>query len=128
MTDAVVLDASAILAAILGEQGRDAVMDYLGMSCASSVNVAEARSKLHDLGHSRDEIDIEMGLVGLQEVPFDSGQAVAVGELRDSTRNHGLSLGDRACLALAQKLRAKAVTADRQWLAVRLPVEIEAIR
>lgn len=128
MMEKVVLDASAILAAILGEPGRAAVMNYEGRSCASAVNVAEARSKLSDKGHSREEIDLEIGLVGVQEMSFDSHHSIAVGELRGLTRNFGLSLADRACLALAQQMKAVAVTADRQWLAAGLPVEIEVIR
>jgi PIN domain nuclease of toxin-antitoxin system len=128
MIEQVVLDASAILAAILDEPGRDVVMAYEGCSWASCVNVAEVRSKLHDLGHTSEEIDLELGLVGLSVMTFDSQQAIAVGELRGSTRSFGLSLGDRACLALAQKLGTRAVTADRLWLSAQLPIAVEAIR
>ncbi|HUN41819.1 MAG TPA: hypothetical protein VMU81_16155 [Acetobacteraceae bacterium] len=61
--------------------------------------------------------------------PFDAAAGYTAGALRKETRALGLSLGERACLALAIQLGAVAVTADRAW--TRLPremVQIEAIR
>ena len=60
--------------------------------------------------------------------PFDEGLTIAGGLLRRSTRTHGLSLGDRACLALARRERAPVLTADRSWAALELGLEVEFIR
>jgi PIN domain nuclease of toxin-antitoxin system len=68
-----------------------------------------------------------MGL-GLEFIDFDSDQAFMVGQLKSDTQKAGLSLGDRACLALALKLDTPALTADRAWLNGGLPVKILFIR
>ncbi len=60
--------------------------------------------------------------------PFDANQAVAAAALRAATRSHGLSFGDRACLALAQSTGLPVLTADRAWRGVGLDVDIEVIR
>ncbi len=49
-------------------------------------------------------------------------------DLRSATRAHGLSLGDRACLALARSAGLPVLTADREWRGVGLDMEIELIR
>ncbi len=51
-----------------------------------------------------------------------------VANLRPLTKSRGLSLGDRACLALAMSTGATAVTADRSWADLGLAVSIEVIR
>jgi len=61
--------------------------------------------------------------------PFDVSQARIAGALRAPTESFGLSLGDRACLALAQALQAVAFTADRAWAGLKLDrVRVQAIR
>jgi len=60
--------------------------------------------------------------------PFDMEQAYQAGMLRLPTKAAGLSLGDRACLALAKKLEAKVLTGDRKWKLLALGIDIEAIR
>jgi PIN domain nuclease of toxin-antitoxin system len=64
----------------------------------------------------------------LQVEAFSANQAYAVAQMRAPTRQAGLSLGDRACLALARELRCPALTADRQWAAIDVGVEIRLIR
>lgn len=122
-----VLDASAFLAYLHGEDGAEEVADAVAQSAAmSAVNWAETLSKLAE--HGRDPravaVDLEeQGLLhGLIEVvPFTSEDAPAIAELRPQTRDRGLSLGDRACLALAVRLGLPVLTADREW------VELEGI-
>ena len=74
--------------------------------------------------------DVEMVLSGfeLEIVAFDAGLALSAGVLRAATRHLGLSLGDRACLALAQKLSATARTADRAWMGLDLGIAVECVR
>ncbi len=128
MNGTTVLDASAILAVVLNETGRDAVIAVSGVSLASSVNISEVRARLLDLGLSRHEVDSALQLVDMQEVPFNSQHAITAAELRQVTRAAGLSLGDRACLALAMQLGGLALTADRMWATINLPVQVQLIR
>lgn len=124
----VVLDASAILALIWEEQGSQRVEEVLEGAKVSAINLAEVVSKLVERGASDAEASDFARNLSLEVVPFDRDHALAAGLLRRATRPHGLSLGDRACLALAASLGAKAVTADRSWSAAGTGVDIEAIR
>lgn len=123
-----VLDASAMLALIQEEPGHDRVIRPGLAHCASAVNMAEVRSKLFDKGLA--EIEAELVVRGLN-VPvkdFSDGQSRLSGALRPVTRSQGLSLADRACLALAQSLGGTAVTADKNWGALSVGVDVEVIR
>ena len=115
MSDAVVLDSSALLALINEEPGCERVAAALARSIMSSVNVAEVVGKLGDKGFTIAEI----GDILRELVPdirsFTPRHAVTAGELRSATRLLGLSLGDRACLALAMELKATVMTCDRAW-------------
>jgi ribonuclease VapC len=112
---AVVIDASAILAAILGEAGGDSVFDLLDEAIVSTVNVAEVYTyaAINDL--PTDAIDAFFADTGIEIVSFDQVQAVTAGKLASVTRKAGLSLGDRSCLALAKLRQAEVLTADRPW-------------
>lgn len=127
MTD-YVLDASAVLAVIQDEPGADRIEAHLETGCISAVNLAEVVSKLQDRGLSDNEIDELLDLLDLDTRPLDKKAAVLVGKLRKATRTSGLSLGDRACLALAQSLGARALTMDRAWAELDIDVRIEAVR
>jgi len=48
--------------------------------------------------------------------------------LRLPTRSLGLSLADRACLALARRLDLPVITAGLTWLGADVGVEIRSIR
>ena len=124
MTD-VVLDASAILAFLQREPGSSIVAAAVeqGTCFVSAVNVAEVLAKLTDSGMTLEECWMSVRDIELETVAFDAAAAVATAALRSSTRSAGLSLGDRACIALAQSLELPVVTTDRAWLAVPLPVE-----
>ncbi len=124
----VVLDASAVLAAILEEPGHEVILELRDRALLSAVNLAETRSRLSDHGFDSGSIDASIGLFNLEVVDFDTELAVISADLRPTTRPAGLSLGDRACLALAQQRGAVAVTADRAWANVDLPIEIRVIR
>jgi PIN domain nuclease of toxin-antitoxin system len=112
---ATVIDASAILAAILDETGGDAVFDRLEEAIVSAVNVAEVYTyaTINDL--PTDAIDAFFADTGIEIVSFDRDQAVTAGRLASITRKAGLSLGDRSCLALAKLRQAEVLTADRPW-------------
>ena len=112
-----VFDSSAVLAAIFQEPGGDNVVALWakGENLISAVNYAEIVAKLNERGMSDTEVLVVMDGVPLTLVDFDQTTAHASGLLRGSTKSLGLSLGDRACIALAMGRSAIAVTADKQW-------------
>jgi PIN domain nuclease of toxin-antitoxin system len=111
----IVVDASAILAAILGETGGDRIFDHLDDALVSSVNVAEVYTYAAVNSLPVSAIDAFFTETGINVVAFDHAQAVLAGQLADVTRKSGLSLGDRSCLALAKLQTAEVLTADRAW-------------
>ncbi len=112
-----VYDASALLAVVFSEPGADAVLAHLAEhgGCVSAVNWAEVASKMIESGVAAAAVPSELATFGLEVVPLDEKHALAAAALRGPTRALGLSLGDRCCLALAQALGAKVVTAERAW-------------
>lgn len=129
-----VLDASAFLAYLRDEPGAGEVAEVIGGGATiSTVNLAEVLSTAAE--HGLDPIDFAGELVrrGLLDgaiavEPFTSADAIEVGRLRPLTRAAGLSLGDRACLALARRLAVSAYTADTTWSSARLDIELHQIR
>jgi PIN domain nuclease of toxin-antitoxin system len=75
-----------------------------------------------------DEIDEALEGLALDVRPFDRAQARAAGLLRRATRDRGLSLGDRACLALGLALQAPVVTTDSAWEGLEAGVEVQRVR
>jgi PIN domain nuclease of toxin-antitoxin system len=123
-----VYDSSALLAIILSEPGADAASANIANAMVSSVNLAEVFSRAEDKGIPADKTERFLMGKEVRFVDFDADLARAVGALRAKTRNRGLSLGDRACIALALRERATAVTADRVWAELDLPCKVELIR
>ena len=129
-----VLDASAVLAFLHGEPGADAVSEALvDVSVVSAANWAEILSKFSDEGEDPDTIarrlESEGALFsGLEVLPVTAVDARMIARLRPLARSGGLSLGDRACLALALRLGYGVLTADRQWASLALGIEIRLIR
>jgi ribonuclease VapC len=117
--DDVVLDASAVMAAMRYEPGGDAVRACADRALVSAVNLSEVATKLAERGVPDADIATALGGLG-----FD----VVAASLRVATRRAGLSLGDRACLALAKLRRLPVMTADKAWAGLDLGVEIALIR
>ena len=116
---ATVIDASALLALFNDEPGAQAVLDALDGHCLiSAVNQTEVLTKLLDKGLTGAEAASVMQSVEIEVLAFDAGQSLEAAWLRRETRTIGLSLGDRACLALARSRKAVALTADRPWTQV----------
>jgi len=127
MTSAV-LDASAILAVLNDEAGAENVLPLLSDAAVSSVNFAEVVGKLAEQGGSLDQIREALFAIRLDVIDFDISLAERTGMLRAKTRSRGLSLGDRACLALAEREGIPAVTGDQQWLGAVDGIEVHVIR
>jgi ribonuclease VapC len=124
----VVLDASAVLALLKREPGAERVRAVLDRAMIGTVNVAEVQTKLVDLGLSRHAAEERIRFLGCRIVAFSEGHAIEAGSLVEQTRKLGLSLGDRACLALAIDRKATVYTTDRIWKKLDLGIRIETIR
>lgn len=129
-----VLDASALLAFIQGEAGREIVgAAFVFGAVINVVNYAEVLSRLVDGGEDAATANSRLqrqGLIGdvLRVVPLHEDDAVVIARLRPLTRAHGLSLGDRACLATGLRLGLPVITADRAWVAFDVGVTVRLIR
>jgi PIN domain nuclease of toxin-antitoxin system len=124
----VVLDSSALLAYLNAEPGADLVEPLLGNAKISTVNVAEVVGRLVAQNGSVTAIREMLDILALDMVDFDRDLAERAGELINRTRKQGLSLGDRACLALAARENLPAISADRAWAKLGIGVEIKLIR
>ncbi|MDZ4372555.1 MAG: type II toxin-antitoxin system VapC family toxin [Phenylobacterium sp.] len=124
----VVLDASAILARVLGEPGREIVEGVIVGASVSAVNVTEVAQRLVDLGAEDLTVAEVIRELSCHTLPFDPDLALQAGLLRRTTKSKGLSLGDRACLALGIRLGLPVYTADRAWADLDLGVEVVLIR
>lgn len=129
-----VLDASALLAFLADEPGAQQVqMALAGGAVMHHVNWAEVLTKRAERGDDPAELQARLtrrGLIG-QLLTIDAGQPqddVQVAALRVQTRHAGLSLGDRFCLALGQRLAVPTLTADRAWATLDVGVQIELLR
>lgn len=110
------------------EPGGEIVRERLDDSSISTVNLAEVLGKLCDRGAAAEEAGLIFQELGIVSENFDAPLAGAAGGLRPQTRKAGLSLGDRACLALTARREAIALTSDRAWKKLDLGIEIELIR
>jgi len=116
------------MALLRGETGAGKAAAALGVAVISSVNLAEVQTKLVDAGLSEDVAWRHIALVGCATVAFTDDHARIAGSLIPFTRPYGLSLGDRACLALAIQRQATVYTTDRAWKNLDLGIKVEVIR
>lgn len=126
----IILDASAILALLLDEAGADIVLDHLADAHLGSVNMSEAIAKLTEHGIEPGQARLQIARLELHIHDFDADQAERTAALRPLTKRLGLSLGDRACLALAQTLGLAVLTSDHRMADAATPasLRIETIR
>lgn len=128
----VVLDASAVLAFLQQESGWERVEGHLLESrcLLLAVNLAEVLSRLADWAVPLDEAEAHLRALSMEVVAFDGALPRATAALRPAGRALGLSLGDRACLALTRERNALALTADQAWqrLDPALGIAVEYIR
>ena len=123
-----VLDSSAVLAVLFDEPGGASVSDLFNGGLLSAVNLAEILTKLKQGGWNTDFTWGRVLNMGFEVCPYESEQARLTSELIDQTRRFGLSLGDRACLALGMQRKATVYTTDKVWKNLDLGIAIEVIR
>jgi ribonuclease VapC len=128
VSETYVLDASAVLCLLQEEKGAERVARALPAAVIGAVNYSEVISKLVESGIDEATADGLMDTLQLTVIPFDRSQARLAGALRATTRRLGLSLGDRACLALAGTEGAIALTCERVWTKFEGPCKVEALR
>jgi PIN domain nuclease of toxin-antitoxin system len=125
----IVLDASAILAVINDEPGAEKLTsDLLRRAVGSSVNLAEVQTKLLTRGWSSKEAWEDARSPVREVLPFDEEQGRIAGDLVTQTLHLGLSLGDRACLALGIVLDVPVYTAEKAWKKLALRLKVHVIR
>jgi ribonuclease VapC len=128
VADLYVLDTSAVLAVINGEPGEAIVRSLILDSFIGTVTLAEIHTKFAEWQLNGEPI-LETLTFGVRDImPFTKQHAILCGQLRSSTRTAGLSLGDRACIALAASLDAEVVTSDRAWAQLHLPCSVRLFR
>lgn len=110
------------------EPGSDVVSRELAGAIISAVNYTEIVSWIVLTGGDAEFLLDAVSRMGLDIAPFEEEQAVLTGRLIKKTKSFGLSLGDRACLALALQRGLPVMTADRAWRDLDLGVEIRLIR
>lgn len=124
----IVLDSSVVLATFLDEPGGEKFLNIVGEYAISSVNLGEVATKLTEVGYA------DVAVLSATEPILENchvltaRQGVVAGLLRRKTRQFGLSMGDRCCLALALDLGAEVWTADRAWAGLDLGVKVRVIR
>ena len=127
--NSIVLDASALLAVLNREPGAERLTpQLLSAAISSTVNLAEVQSKLVSRGIKPDEAWEATISPTRESAVFTDEQAKIAGSLIARTSAFGLSIGDRACLALGIALKAPVYTADRSWKNLKLGVRIHLVR
>lgn len=119
-----VVDASAAIAHLLNEDGGDAAAPHLPSGLMNAVNLTEVVTRLVRLGLSPDRAIY----LGCRVVDHDVDLAERAGRLWAVTSHLGLSLGDRACLALALREGLPVLTGDRAWARLSIGVDVRLIR
>ncbi len=100
----------------------------LATGVSSTISWSEVLQKRVQYDLPIDGFQANMERLGLRLVDFTPHDAEITALLWPDTRSFGLSLADRACLALARRLRLPVFTADRQWGELDLGIDIRLIR
>ena len=128
MNAGIVLDTSAVLALLQGEPGGETVAAVMANARLGAANLTEAITRMIDRGIAADAAWAAIEGLALHIDPVDANLAIRAAALRGPTRSRGLSLGDRLCLALAQRLAVPVYTADRAWAGLDIGIDIQFIR
>jgi PIN domain nuclease of toxin-antitoxin system len=132
MHNKIVIDTSAVIALINREEGFEVVEKYIGNAVISSVNFSEVITVANRELFETEEERVD-GLKLIKNtfshiIEFDVEQAVIAASFDSLTKKYGLSLGDRACLALAKQQKLPVLTADKVWKGLDFGIEVLLIR
>ena len=123
-----VLDASAVLAYLKKEPGGRYVGDRLDSSVITTVNFAEVATLWTDISNDPSEANLVMDSLSCEVAAVDRAVGLRAGLIRHETRSRKLSLGDRICLAYAERVGLPVLTADRPWAELDIGVDVRLIR
>ena len=125
-----VIDASALLAFLKDESvPLHKLESLLPRSLISSVNACEVATVMSRLGVPFEEIEGLINETIGEIIPFNKDHYLLAAKLWKTTKEYGLSLGDRACLALAQHTKLPVYTADQIWAKLAIQdLQINIIR
>ncbi|WHA07574.1 type II toxin-antitoxin system VapC family toxin (plasmid) [Candidatus Megaera polyxenophila] len=123
------LDTSALIALLKKESGYEVIENVIASNAISSVNLSELVAVLTRSGVSEQDIDEIISDLVPEIVPFCEAISIKTGKLAKLTQNYGLSLGDRACIALGITLGLPIYTADKVCAELKLEnTDIRLIR
>ncbi len=125
---AIVFDSSVLIAILRQEPGSEVGEQSLNEALISTVNLAEVATYLARNSVPPETIQEALASFPIEVVPFDREQGLITGYLYPACKSLGLSLGDRACLALAKSKSLPVLTADRAWLKLEVNVSVKSIR
>ena len=125
---AIVFDSSVLIAILRQEPGSDVGEQSLNDALISTVNLAEVATYLARNSVPPETINQALAAFPIEVVPFDREQGLIAGCLYPACKSLGLSLGDRACLALAKSKNLPVLTADKAWLKLKINVDVKSIR
>ena len=125
---AVVFDSSVLIAILRQEPGSEVGERSLNDALISTVNLAEVATYLARNSVPPETINQALAAFPIEVIPFDREQGLIAGCLYPACKSLGLSLGDRACLALAKSKSLPVLTADKAWLELEINVDVNSIR
>lgn len=124
----IVVDSSAVIALIREERGADVLRPYVGSMVISAINFCETITVLQRLAGPDVMVTHPLSFLVSEVVAFEAQAAVEAANLHFYTKPYGLSLGDRACIALGIKRKLPIFTADKIWAELKLDADIRLIR
>jgi ribonuclease VapC len=117
-----------VIALIRQEEGWEVIRERLHHSVISTVNISEVIHKMVEKGTPLEKASWIIRGLQIESAPFDDEQALLTASLHQPTRKHGVSLGDRACLALGLSRGWPVLTGDRRWRDLDVRVKVELFR
>jgi ribonuclease VapC len=124
----IALDSSALLAFMFREEGHEVVGGRMQGACMTTVNLCEVLGRFARDGHAPGDVMARLGSTQVEWVAFEVELCEIAAGLVPRVRPLGLSLGDRACLALGIGRSIPVLTADVAWKRLDLGIEIVCIR
>ena len=129
MNNKIIFDASAVIALLAKEKGFEVIKRHLKNAIISSVNISEVYKYCIDKQNlTADECKNIMGISGIKIIDFDEKQALIAADIYPKNKEYGLSLGDRACIALATEKKYPILTCDKIWEKINLDVKFIMVR